>query len=156
MRLEDLSGDRLKALDADEFLGIPSRARSIPRVDVTVMVQEHRRPGQVVVELEEVDVDPVHPVDPQPDEVVRKKPDELLVPTSRLLVERFTIRSGVSAEEDQDRLPRASGLVEGRRRVAGPPAVSRLLRRPVRRRGRFQAGLRPWLWEVPAVFPRPA
>jgi hypothetical protein len=77
-------------------------AAAVAAVDLLVGVQEEAVPGQVEVEIEEVEVEAGDPVEPDQDELFGDVGD--LLQTNNLFVKRFRVRSGHSPEDEEDRL----------------------------------------------------
>ncbi|MSQ97159.1 MAG: hypothetical protein EXR98_21760 [Gemmataceae bacterium] len=109
-------------------------------VDFALGIQEKRRPGQVPVELEEVEIDPLDAQEADADELTGEIVD--LLQTDNLPVKRVAIPSGVAAKHKHERL---AGLLRQRFRGAqvGQPALlrrdlGRLALRQTHARGRHK------------------
>src|SRR5262249_36302178 len=92
-----------------------------------------RHPRQVVLERELVQVDAVHPRQPEQDEGARRAP-EGAVQTPDLGVKGGAVPSALAAEDDEDRLAALAGRGPGGGQVVDEPA------RPGRGRGALQVG----------------
>src|SRR5262249_1526893 len=77
-------------------------------VDLLVGVQEERRPGEVVVEVEHVEVDAAH-VDHTGEDELPREVGDLLVETNNLFVEALAVQSALAAEDEEDRLAAVAG-----------------------------------------------
>src|SRR5207244_4374932 len=98
-------------------------------IDLLVRAEKHRRPREVEVEVEDVEIDAAHVEHADEDELLRQRRN-LFGKTNNLLVEGARVHSVLATEDDEERFIRQSSEAL-RFRIIGPPGRggSRTIRR---------------------------
>ena len=100
-------------------LGRVGVASAVATENLLMGIEEERGPGQVVVEVEAVEIDAPHVQDARQDELARQVGD-LGIKTNNLFVESFAVLSPFAAEDQEDRLASLPRGLPGGRDILQP------------------------------------
>jgi hypothetical protein len=96
-------------------------ADAVAAVDRLVGVEEEAGPGELLVELEELEVEAPALDDADADELLEERGELRVLAAGNLPVDRLAGRSGDAAEDDEERLSGALGRLESRGEVVVDP-----------------------------------